>query len=79
AASSETRGIRGLFAVVLLVGGLLGLRAVASGPGGWFALAWLTAVAAGSAWSGAGPFPFEDPVLAVLAGAGLSALAGLSG
>jgi hypothetical protein len=63
---------------VLFAAAFFGLRSVASGPGGWFVLAWLAAAAfarsRSGAWSGIG----EDPVAAVLAGAGFRALGFLS-
>lgn len=68
------RLVKELFAVVLFAAGLFGLRAVARGPGGWFALAWLVSIGLSRLWLGAGPGMTDDPALAVLAGAGLCAL-----
>jgi hypothetical protein len=76
AGGHETGGARALFAVALFAAAAFGLRAVASGPGGWFALAWLLSVGVSRLWFAAGPRISEDPVLAVLAGAGLCALFG---
>jgi hypothetical protein len=64
AGTHEARGVQELFTVVLILGALLGLRTVAAGPGGWFAFAWL--LAAGIRFA-------REPVLVVIAGAGLGA------
>jgi hypothetical protein len=73
AAGHEAPAARGLFVAALFAAAFLGLRAVASGPDGGFALAWLLAAGLSRLWLGAGPRISEDPVLAVLAGAGLCA------
>ncbi len=64
----------GLFALVLFAGALLGLRAAAAAPGGWFLLAWiaqLNLLHAVFASNMRYRLPLE-PVLAVLAGLGLA-------
>ncbi|MFI5345183.1 MAG: hypothetical protein ACHQ51_02300 [Elusimicrobiota bacterium] len=71
AGGHDSRGVRVLFSMILFAAALFGLRAVASGPGGWFAVAWLLSVGLSHLWLGAGPRLSEDPALAVFAGAGL--------
>lgn len=72
-----TRLAAGAFSLVLFAGALLGLRAVAAAPGAWFVLAWvahLNLLHAVFASNLRYRLPVE-PVLAVLAGAGLARLA----
>lgn len=75
AVGHQAPAVRSLFLVVLFAGALLGLRAVASGPGGWFVLAALLASFAGRLLGSGPPFS-ESALLAVLSGAGLSLFQG---
>lgn len=73
-----TRIAAGLFALGLFAGALLGLRAAAAAPGAWFLFAWalhLNLLHAVFASNLRYRLPVE-PILAVLAGLGLTALSG---